>query len=138
MKILGLDYGTKNVGVALSDDGASMAFPKGVFKNDDNLIKNIKELIEKEGVEKIVVGDPGEYEIQEKIKNFASSLETKTGVSVKMEREDLTSLHSALLTKEKPKARMEKSEEKKHMDEKKEGVKKEDRKTNKKVDDKGV
>jgi len=28
MRILGVDYGTKRIGVAMTDEGAQMAFPK--------------------------------------------------------------------------------------------------------------
>jgi Cu+-exporting ATPase len=51
MSLLGIDYGTKRVGIALSDDGAVMAFPEAIFKNDKDLIKNISELMEDKNIE---------------------------------------------------------------------------------------
>ena len=41
MRRIGIDYGTKRVGVSLSDESGKMAFPHGVFSNDDTLLKNI-------------------------------------------------------------------------------------------------
>ena len=44
MKYLGIDYGKKRVGVALSDEGGQFALPKAVLPSDHQLIKKIKEL----------------------------------------------------------------------------------------------
>jgi len=69
-KILGLDYGKKRTGVAISDLSCSIAFPKKTLKpkNEDGLIADIKKICEEEGVETIVLGLPcnmkGEYTIQ--------------------------------------------------------------------------
>ena len=47
MKFLGIDYGTKRVGTALSDSDGSMAFPHAVIPNDKKLILVIKEICKK-------------------------------------------------------------------------------------------
>ena len=39
MKIMGIDYGTKRIGIAFSDDSGSVAFPAEVISNKDNLNK---------------------------------------------------------------------------------------------------
>lgn len=57
MKFLGIDFGTKRVGIAVSDEDGKFAFPKEVLNNDKNLIFKIKEIIEKEKVFQIVVGE---------------------------------------------------------------------------------
>ena len=56
--ILGIDYGKSNVGLALADSETKMAFAHETFKNDKNLRNNLKEMIAKENVEKIVIGIP--------------------------------------------------------------------------------
>jgi hypothetical protein len=38
MRILGIDYGTKRVGLALTDDKGMMAFPHSVLVNDKDLL----------------------------------------------------------------------------------------------------
>lgn len=56
MRFMGIDYGTKNVGIALSDESGSMAFPNTVIQNNVLLLKNIISIIQKERVEEIVIG----------------------------------------------------------------------------------
>ncbi len=56
MRILGIDFGTKRVGLALTDDKGLMAFPYSVLENNDNLLTEIEKVIVKERVEKIVIG----------------------------------------------------------------------------------
>jgi putative holliday junction resolvase len=57
MKILGIDYGSKRVGLATCDTESGMAFPKSVVSNDKNLLNGILELCKKEGVAEIVMGE---------------------------------------------------------------------------------
>ena len=96
MKYLGIDYGTKRIGVALSDDGGTMAFPYQVFANTPKLIDELETIIKKHGVAGVVVGESLDYSgkpnpIMEEIKAFAGDLKTKTGVAVQYEPEFLTS-----------------------------------------------
>ena len=43
MKFLGIDYGTKRIGVAISDENGVLAFPKKIVLNDlDTFKKRIK------------------------------------------------------------------------------------------------
>ena len=39
-KLIGIDYGEKKVGIALSDDSGTIAFPKEIIKNDPRETKN--------------------------------------------------------------------------------------------------
>ncbi|MFM7088133.1 MAG: Holliday junction resolvase RuvX [Candidatus Paceibacterota bacterium] len=57
MKYLGIDFGTKHIGVAISDDLGQIAFPKTVLKNDTSLLENIRSVIEQESVDAIVLGE---------------------------------------------------------------------------------
>ncbi len=56
MRLMGIDYGTKRVGVALSDEGGAMAFPHIVLDNDGKLLDKLEEIIEERGVAEIVIG----------------------------------------------------------------------------------
>lgn len=56
MRLLGIDYGTKRVGVALTDERGTMAFPHSVLQNDGELVQNLVTLVESENVGKIVIG----------------------------------------------------------------------------------
>ena len=57
MKYLGIDYGAKRVGVAVSDRDATIAFPRAVLVNDGTVIAQLKKITEEERIESIVVGD---------------------------------------------------------------------------------
>lgn len=63
MKIMGLDYGSKTVGVAISDDLLMGAWPKETIKREKEghlrrTLSRIEELIKENDVEKIVLGLP--------------------------------------------------------------------------------
>ena len=108
MRILGLDYGTKNIGVAISDDLAAFAFPKGVFPNNDKIFTSLASIIHGEGVTAIVLGDPGENKIAGDVKSFAKKLEETFGLEVIMEKEFMTSMHVSQAGGKKPIARLTK------------------------------
>lgn len=57
MKYLGIDYGTKRVGTAVSDEEGKIAFPQTVLKNDKNLTAALAALCRERGVSEIVIGD---------------------------------------------------------------------------------
>lgn len=56
-RVLGIDYGTKRVGVALTDEDGRVAFPKAVLPNDRYLLSALKELIAGHAVAEIVIGE---------------------------------------------------------------------------------
>ena len=53
MRFLGIDYGTKRIGLAISDDNGQIAFPKEIVLNDSNTFKKIGEIIKKEKIDEI-------------------------------------------------------------------------------------
>ncbi|OGG41489.1 hypothetical protein A2837_03210 [Candidatus Kaiserbacteria bacterium RIFCSPHIGHO2_01_FULL_46_22] len=53
---MGIDYGTKRVGVALTDESGRMAFPHIVLNNDNKLLESLEKIIEERGVKEIVIG----------------------------------------------------------------------------------
>lgn len=110
MRILGLDYGTKNIGVAISDEGASFAFPKAILPNNDKIWKELARIIHDDGVSAIVVGDPGENKLSEKVKIFVKELKTQFGLEVFLEKEFMTSMHVSQAGGKKPIARQNKKE----------------------------
>ncbi|MCO5249248.1 MAG: Holliday junction resolvase RuvX [Chitinophagales bacterium] len=56
-KILAIDYGVKRVGLALSDEMKIFAFGHSTV-DTKNIQQELKKLIEKEKIEKIVLGEP--------------------------------------------------------------------------------
>jgi putative holliday junction resolvase len=57
-KILGIDYGESKVGLAMADSETRMAFSYATLPNDKNFLQKLSEIIEKEGVLKVIIGIP--------------------------------------------------------------------------------
>ncbi len=60
MKILGLDMGSKRIGLAVSDEDETFAFPRGKLdrKGRAKDLASLAQLIEAESIEQVVVGVP--------------------------------------------------------------------------------
>src|SRR6185369_14719726 len=99
-RLLGIDYGERRVGLALSDDKGMMAFPKAVFPNNNFLMTDLRDFIKGHSVEKIIVGVSKSYAmkdnlIMDKIRPFVEELRRDTGLEVIYESELLTSHQAA-------------------------------------------
>jgi len=99
MKILGIDFGTKRIGIATSDEAGEFAFPKAILSNDTDAIEKIVALIKDEGVDTVVIGESiasneAANSIEGKVKKFADVIGEKTRVSVVFEREDFSSVEA--------------------------------------------
>ncbi len=100
MRILGLDYGSKTVGVAVSDE--LMMTAQGVetiVRKEENKLRKtlarIVELISEYGVDTVVVGlplnmDDTEGERAKKTREFGELVEKRTGLPVMYQDERLT------------------------------------------------
>lgn len=102
MNFLGIDYGSRRVGIATADSDAGMAFPKSVIKNDKDLLSTVKDICEKEKIEKIILGESknlnGEdNKIHTDIKKFKEELEKTIGVPVIFVPEYYTSMQASRL-----------------------------------------
>jgi len=96
MRYLGIDFGTKRVGLALSDESGAMGFPHSVLPNDPRLLTEVSGLIAKEGVGAVVIGDSLDFSGKENpvakdAKAFGEELSKTTGLPVFFELEALTS-----------------------------------------------
>lgn len=102
MKIMGLDYGTKTVGVAISDAlGITAQAVETITRKEENKLRKtyarIEELIKENDVEEIVVGLPKNMnntlgERAEACKEFAENVERRTGLPVIMWDERLSTV----------------------------------------------
>ena len=95
MRLMGIDYGTKRVGIALSDDKAMMAFPHTVLLNDATLQKGIENIVQREHVEKIVIGhslgrDGAPNKVHDAIEEFIQDLTLNLGLPIELEPEQYT------------------------------------------------
>ena len=57
MKYLGIDYGAKRIGIAVSNDEGTIAFPRATVENDARLFPKLESIIADEKIASIVVGD---------------------------------------------------------------------------------
>ncbi len=95
MKYLGIDYGTKKTGIALSDDAGTMGFPHSTRPTDPRLLDDLALLIKEQGVGAIVMGESrdlagGENPVAEAARAFAEDLASRTGLPVHFEPETFT------------------------------------------------
>jgi putative Holliday junction resolvase len=100
MKYLGIDYGTKRIGLATSDGGGSIAFPYSTVKAGREALSEIDGVIKKEEVERIVLGESHNFKgepnaVMENIEQFKKDLEEVTGLTVEYEAEFLSSATAA-------------------------------------------
>lgn len=113
MKYLGIDFGSKRVGVAISDEGGTIARPIAVLKNDTSLYGELDRIIAKEQVDSIVVGNSVGNKIQTEINEFIGAITLSTTLPVEMVNEALTSVEAhGRKGKEQKNARQEKAPKK--------------------------
>ena len=87
MKYLGIDYGSRRVGVAVSDAEGTIAFPRTTLANDDQLFARLREVIEKEHIGMLVVGDTRSHggadnPVTPEAEAFVATLERETKLPV--------------------------------------------------------
>lgn len=91
-RLMGIDYGKKRVGVAISDEVGMMAFPHQVFANDNELVKNLCAVITGKSVSEIVIGHSLDKEgnpnsIHSKVETLITDLTLETGLPIHLESE---------------------------------------------------
>jgi len=94
MRYIGIDYGTKKIGVSLSEENGVMAFPHSVLKNDDAFFPEIVSLVNLHHAT-VVIGDSrandgSENPVAQEAKMFAARL-MEEGIAVRFEPEFYTS-----------------------------------------------
>ena len=104
MRIMGLDYGSRTVGVAISDELLLTAQAKEIIRRkEENKLRRtlarIEELIVEYGVEKIVLGlplnmDQSDSERSKLSLEFKDKIERRTGLPVIMWDERLTTVEA--------------------------------------------
>ena len=100
-RIIGIDYGEVRVGISLSDLTQTIAKPFRTisYKNLDDLLTQLKEIIIENEVDKLVVGIPynmkGEDTKQTlKVKEFISFLESHLSYDIALIDERLSSIEA--------------------------------------------
>jgi putative Holliday junction resolvase len=99
MKHLGIDYGSKRVGIALSDDGGMMAFPSIVVPNNMQLVAVVSGLCQAEQVAAIVLGESHDLsgnpnKIMGSIEEFKRNLEAELDLPIYFQAEFMTTIEA--------------------------------------------
>jgi putative Holliday junction resolvase len=92
MKYLGIDFGSKKVGYAQSDDDGRIAFPLMISPNDKNLLKDTLALIREMKFSHVVIGESVDEKgkpnaIAKDARKFGTQLEKEIDVQVAFEKE---------------------------------------------------
>ncbi len=95
MRVLGIDYGTKRIGVAVSDEARRFALPLSVVTTGDTALAEIIEIARQHEATEVVIGESRDYQMKpnpifEEASAFKHELE-KAGMIVHLELEFMTS-----------------------------------------------
>lgn len=95
MRFLGIDYGGKRIGIAVSDEQGKIAFPHGVVAWSKNAVAAIRAIARRERAGVLVVGLPLGFDGSEtgqtrKARTFAERLEKDLRLPVRFENEMFT------------------------------------------------
>jgi putative Holliday junction resolvase len=99
MKFLGIDYGTKRIGLATTDENHTLAFPKEIVLNNSGTFQRISEIIKEEKITEIVVGESVDFSgklnaLSGRIEVFILELKEKFNLPVHKQKEFLTSVEA--------------------------------------------
>lgn len=98
MRYLGIDYGTKRVGLAVSDDTGEFAFPKGIVTTSE-ASAFIAKLCKEEGIDAIIIGESlatneAHNELAPRVNAFKSKLALLTELPIFFEREGFSTVEA--------------------------------------------
>jgi len=104
MRFLGIDYGAKRIGLALSDTVGEFSYPHLVLENKGifRVVDVIAQLCEKEQVTTVVIGESHDYKgkenpIMKEVHQFVAELAEKIEIPIAYENETLTSAEAERL-----------------------------------------
>ncbi len=101
-RIMGIDYGEKRIGIALSDPLLTFAYPFITLQNDSSFLLNLSKIIDEKKIVKIILGLPSERfksskELSQKVLKLKSEIEKKNKIEVILWDEE----YSSAIAKEK-------------------------------------
>ena len=99
MRFLGIDYGTKRIGVAISDENGTLAFPKEIILNDSGVFKRLEDIVKEEYVKEFVIGESVDFSgklnaLSARIEVFILELKERFKLPVHKQKEFLTSVEA--------------------------------------------
>ena len=101
MRSLGIDFGERRIGLAISDPEGRLAVPLTTLqrRNDRSAVREIAEIARREEVGRLVLGEPvgldGQRgEAAERVRRFGDRLAGITGLPVRLINESLTTVEA--------------------------------------------
>lgn len=93
---MGIDFGTKKIGIAVTDEAGLMAFPHEVVPNDKKFMSYVESLIDKRGIKEIVIGHSLDNEgkanaVHKLVEEFMMDITLSLGIPVHLEPEQYSS-----------------------------------------------
>jgi putative Holliday junction resolvase len=100
MRYMGIDYGTKRIGIALSDESNTFALPLKVLENSKKIIDDLNEIICEHSVTHVVMGESKNFKgednkVMADIRTLKEKIENNLKLPVILEPEFLTSHQAA-------------------------------------------
>jgi putative Holliday junction resolvase len=89
MRVLGIDYGRKKMGLAIADGPLAEPLKVIRYKSEEDVLRKVVEVVEVEKVEQAVVGI-SEGEMAEETKHFVRKLRKKLNFPIFFQDETLT------------------------------------------------
>jgi putative holliday junction resolvase len=98
-RYLGIDFGTKRIGIAISDTDCKLAFPKAILPNDSSTISKISKMIQEDQISDVVIGESLDFSgkpntLSIKIGTFVTKLKEEYGIPIHNQKEFLTSVEA--------------------------------------------
>ena len=101
MRALGIDFGERRIGLAISDPEGRLAVPLTTLerRNDRSAVRAIAEIARREGVGRLVLGEPVGLDGQrgestERVRRFGDKLAEVSGLPVRLVGESLTTVEA--------------------------------------------
>jgi putative Holliday junction resolvase len=102
MRSLGIDFGEKRIGLAISDPDGRLAVPLTTLerRNDRSALRQIAEIAREQGVGRFYLGEPVDLygrrgTMAGRVRGFGARLAGMTGLPVELVDEALTSVEAA-------------------------------------------
>lgn len=100
MRLIGIDYGRKRVGIAISDEEAKFALPHAVWQNSPKLVEQISKLCIEKKADAVIIGesrnhDGSDNEVMRDINFLKSALDVQLSIPVYLEPEFYTSAEAS-------------------------------------------
>jgi putative Holliday junction resolvase len=95
-RLLGIDYGSKRVGIAVTDELRIVATPLDIWQNDQSFWKKLADLVVKYGIEAFVLGFPASdkyREASDAVEGFRGALARRfPGMEIFLQNERFSSV----------------------------------------------